>query len=299
MTKLPKIVNVASVPQRSPFRYPGGKTWLVPYVRAWLASKTKFDFFIESFAGGGIVGLTVGFEELATSVVMVELDEDVAAVWHTIFGDDAKWLAERITSFDLTIENINAELEKRTPIRQKAFNTILRNRTCHGGIMAPGVGLIKYGEKGKGIKSRWYAGTLANRILDIADIRSRFKFHETDGIEFSAEHAADKKAAFFIDPPYTAGGKGKRAGRRLYKHNELDHDRLFEVAKTIAGDFLMTYDNDAEVILMAKKAGFDTALVPMKNTHHTEMVELLIGKDLTWAREAMKEKQKPNQALLF
>lgn len=29
----PKVVNVASVPQRSPFRYPGGKTWLVPVVR--------------------------------------------------------------------------------------------------------------------------------------------------------------------------------------------------------------------------------------------------------------------------
>ena len=24
-----RVVNVASVPQRSPFRYPGGKTWLV------------------------------------------------------------------------------------------------------------------------------------------------------------------------------------------------------------------------------------------------------------------------------
>jgi len=24
------IVNVAMVPQRSPFRYPGGKTWLIP-----------------------------------------------------------------------------------------------------------------------------------------------------------------------------------------------------------------------------------------------------------------------------
>ncbi|MBN2594284.1 MAG: hypothetical protein JXA81_12320, partial [Sedimentisphaerales bacterium] len=33
-----KVVNVASVPLRSPFRYPGGKTWLVPYVRQWLSS---------------------------------------------------------------------------------------------------------------------------------------------------------------------------------------------------------------------------------------------------------------------
>ena len=30
-------VNVASVPQRSPLRYPGGKTWLVPEIRKYLA----------------------------------------------------------------------------------------------------------------------------------------------------------------------------------------------------------------------------------------------------------------------
>jgi len=35
------IINVASVPQRSPFRYPGGKTWLIPTVRQWLNKKTK------------------------------------------------------------------------------------------------------------------------------------------------------------------------------------------------------------------------------------------------------------------
>src|SRR6058998_3882107 len=34
-------VNVASVPQRSPFRYPGGKTWLVPYIRSWLGHKRQ------------------------------------------------------------------------------------------------------------------------------------------------------------------------------------------------------------------------------------------------------------------
>lgn len=52
-----EIVNVASVPQRSPFRYPGGKTWLVPLIRQWLISLPKRPAeLIEPFAGGAIVG---------------------------------------------------------------------------------------------------------------------------------------------------------------------------------------------------------------------------------------------------
>src|SRR5438132_3806358 len=80
-------VNVASVPQRSPFRYPGGKTWLIPYIRSWLAAKdTLRSLLIEPFAGGGIVGLTAGFERLADHVILVENDSNVAAVWHTILS---------------------------------------------------------------------------------------------------------------------------------------------------------------------------------------------------------------------
>ena len=49
-----KIVNVASVPKRSPFRYPGGKTWLVPLARKWWKSlDRKPELLIEPFAGGG------------------------------------------------------------------------------------------------------------------------------------------------------------------------------------------------------------------------------------------------------
>jgi len=81
----PKVTNVSAVTHRSPFRYPGGKTWFVPRVRRWLKwLGYKPAKFIEPFAGGAITGLTVAFENLAETVVLVEKDEQVAAVWQTI-----------------------------------------------------------------------------------------------------------------------------------------------------------------------------------------------------------------------
>ncbi|HDR51023.1 MAG TPA: hypothetical protein ENN90_05285 [Mariniphaga anaerophila] len=55
-TQQQKVVNVASVPHRSPFRYPGGKTWLIPVVRKWMKQGPVPKELCEPFAGGGIVG---------------------------------------------------------------------------------------------------------------------------------------------------------------------------------------------------------------------------------------------------
>lgn len=129
-SQLRPIVNVAMVPQRSPFRYPGGKTWLVPRIREWLSSRnTSPAEFIEPFAGGAIVSLTVAFERLAKHVTIVELDQQVAAVWHTIINGDGIWLAERIANFDLTFETVEETLsEPAFTIPDIAFQTILKNR---------------------------------------------------------------------------------------------------------------------------------------------------------------------------
>jgi DNA adenine methylase len=282
--QLAKVVNVASVPQRSPFRYPGGKTWLIPLIRKWLWNKKNRPIeLIEPFAGGGIVGLTVAAENLATHVTLVELDDEIGAVWRTVLGPEAKWLAEKILSFKLSREILDNELA-RTPksVREKAFQTILKNRTFHGGILAPGSRPLKNGENGKGVLSRWYPNTLARRILNIRAIHNRISFIEGDGMDFISRSAKRSGVAFFIDPPYTASGK--RAGTRLYKHFDLDHPKLFQLVSKVSGDFLMTYDDAPGVLDLAHQHRFDTQLVAMKNTHHARMSELLIGRDLQWAR---------------
>jgi len=277
-----KPVNVASVPQRSPFRYPGGKTWFVPTFREWVRNKfPRPRVLVEPFAGGGIISLTALFENHVETVVMAELDEEIAAVWQSIVNGDAKWLAKRILDFDLTKENVIREISRtESSVKEKAFQTILKNRTFHGEILADGSGFLKYGENGKGIRSRWYPRTLARRFNDLALVAKRIDFRWADGQNVIREFASVLDAVFFIDPPYTAGGK--KAGRRLYRHCDLDHEALFYLCEMIRGDFLITYDNAKEVIIMARRHGFQMRLIPMTNTHHTKMEELVIGKDLSW-----------------
>lgn len=274
-----EIVNVASVPHRSPFRYPGGKTWLVPLIRLWLRSIEPVEELVEPFAGGAIVGLTAIFERLTHHLTLVELDPNVASVWETIFGGDAEALAARIVAFEMSLPNARDLLtEAPGSCLDRAFATIVRNRVQRGGILAPGASLMKEGENGRGVKSRWYARTLERRILDILTIRDQVTFVQGDGITLLRSTDEGRRIAYFIDPPYMI------AGRRLYSHSVVDHADLFRVAGTLAGNFLMTYDNTDEVRTLASMNGFDTVLVPMKSTHHERKSELLIGRDLDWAR---------------
>lgn len=276
-----KPINVSSVPQRSPFRYPGGKTWFVPYIRDWLRSKkTRPARLIEPFAGGGIVSLTAAFEGLARHVIFAELDDGVASVWRVVLNGQAEWLAKQILQFDLTLENVTSVLKQNTPeLRERAFQTILRNRVQRGGILADGAGLIKTGENGRGLNSRWYPETLARRIREINQQKDRITFVEGNGFGLIEEHKADAEAAFYIDPPYTL------AARRLYKVWQIDHPRLFAAMADCRGDFLMSYDNTAEIVALAKKHEFEIRPIAMKNTHHAKMTELLIGKDLSWLKD--------------
>lgn len=278
----PRAINVASVPQRSPFRYPGGKTWFVPTFRRWIASMApKPSLLVEPFAGGGIISLTALFENLVENVVMVERDEEIAAVWQAVVSGHADWLARRILEFDLTKENVIREITRKCrDSKAIAFQTILKNRTLHGGILAQGSGFLKHGEKGKGISSRWYPKTLARRFQNLALVAPRIEFMCGDGLEVLCSYARRRDVAYFIDPPYTAGGK--KAGQRLYNYYHMDHERLFAICEMLEGDFLMTYDLAEEVKQLARAHGFEMKPVAMTNTHNAEMTELIVGRNLSW-----------------
>ena len=122
---------------------------------------------------------------------------------------------------------------------------------------------------------------MSKRIYDIHTIRDRLTFERGDAFKTIERYKERSDIAFFIDPPYTAGN-GKQAGRRLYTYSELDHERLFELMEIVRGDFLMTYDNNEDIKRIADCHNFDTRTIPMRTSHHIEMTELVIGRDLSW-----------------
>ena len=271
------VINVSSVPQRSPFRYPGGKTWLVPTARKWFTQSQQGSYLVEPFAGGGIISLTAVAEHYFDKVTMVELDNDMAATWETILSDDHKWLTSQIANFKVTVESINGVIARSSEgVKELALSTIVRNRTNHGGILARGSGLIKSGEKGKGLGSRWYPETLIKRITDVNRMRERITFVHGDAFDYMEKLIDDTNAFFFIDPPYTV------AGRRLYTHFEVDHHRIFDIASRIKGHFLLTYDDTPEVRKWAEEFNLPYMTIPMQTTHIITKEELLISDNFEW-----------------
>lgn len=272
-------VNVASVPRRSPLRYPGGKTWLIPHVRAWLKA-VRPDVLIEPFAGGGIVSLTAVMEDLANHAIMIEMDHDVAAFWHAVLQDGAT-LRERITNFKPTRRDLRTfERVGITGVGEHGFRTLVLNRTKRGGILAPGASFHRNGENGKGLLSRWYPATLAHRIEQIERRADKITFLEGDGVRL-LDHllkGRGDRVAVFLDPPYTAPS-GKRAGTRLYTHHHVDHGAIFKTLATHTASFLMTYDAAPEIIDLVRTYGFHAVRVMMKNTHHTPLPELVITRE--------------------
>ncbi len=270
------VVNVATVPQRSPLRYPGGKTWLIPHIREWLR-QTKPEILIEPFAGGAIVSLTAVMEELVTASVMVEIDRDVAAFWHSAL-ESGMTLQEWVHQFEPTIERLR-QLEQTSPatVLEHGFRTLVLNRTRRGGILAPGASFCRHGENGRGLLSRWYPETLATRLAAIQNYGDRITFLEGDGMKLLPLmlRGWGRKAAVFLDPPYTAQG-GKRAGLRLYAHSSIKHAKLFETLAKHNANFLMTYDAAPEIVGLVRKHGFDAVCLSMKNGHHNRMPEIVI-----------------------
>jgi DNA adenine methylase len=272
----------------SPFRYPGGKSRLRATIIEWISNlRFRPTHFLEPFAGGASVGLAVAELNLADHVTMAEIDPDVSAVWDVVLNGHAKAFTDRIISFRLN-RTTAAQVSAREPTDQlsRAFRCLLLNRISRAGIMAPGAGWLNRGEDDKGIASRWYPETLANRIRSTNALHEKITFICGDGLQLLKKFANEPGVVAFVDPPYVVHGRG--AGRRLYAHHDVDCDKLFETVRTFVGAMVITYHRSVVVERHADALGLERHTITVQTGHAHPKRELILYKRPT--RPATRQK---------
>ena len=248
----------------SPLRYPGSKRWMAGYIlRAIACNKLSIDCFIEPFAGGASVSLSLLHNDIVKKVGLVERDPLIAAFWYTIFFD-TDWLINSVLKTEVTLEKWEI-LKNSQPVstRQKAFKCLFLNRTSFSGILKSNAGPIggKAQTSKYKINCRFTKNTIVNRIRQISEYRGRIAFvwnldwkSAIDGIKrLQRKGSLSKSTLFYLDPPFYKKGKA------LYQYyfNHTNHIELRDYLIQFDQPWILSYDLCPEIVGMYKDGGFN------------------------------------------
>jgi DNA adenine methylase len=231
----------------SPLRYPGGKAKIADYFKRIFTANFLCDgVYVEPYAGGASVALSLLFNEYVSRIVINDINPSIFAFWYSVLNKPDE-LCRLIRDTPVTI----ATWEEQKAIYQKynkfsllevGFSTFFLNRTNHSGILSAGV---IGGKKQKGswrIDARFNKRDLINRIERIAAYRDKIELYNSDAIKLikSLRKNLPPKTLFYLDPPYYV------KGRDLYINYYADKDHYeiaTEISKVKKQRWIVTYDH--------------------------------------------------------
>ena len=234
----------------SPLRYPGGKTKIAPLVNAIMENaKIKNGVYIEPFAGGAGVALTLLLRNNVSHIVINDMDTTIYAFWYSVLNYNEEFI-QLIKDTPITIEEwynqkkifLNNNVKN---ILELGFATFFLNRTNRSGILKAGP-IGGYNQTGKySIDVRFNKEDLITRIMRIGEYRDKISLFNLEIKEFinSVLSEYESNAFVYFDPPYY------KKGHELYINffKPEDHQVLAELIKQIKIDWMVTYDNTEEV----------------------------------------------------
>jgi DNA adenine methylase len=234
----------------SPLRYPGGKGKIANFIKLlYLKNGLVGRDYVEVYAGGASVALSLLFEEYAPHVHINDLSRSVAAFWKVVLTNPDE-LCRRIRSCRATTSlwlRQRAVQESADPDEvDLAFSTFFLNRTARSGIIGGG---IIGGKEQKGhwkLDARLNRDDLIRRIQRIGRFSSRITFTQLDAAKFLRTRRALIARSFaYLDPPYFLKGEG------LYE-NFYKLDNHVEIAGLVrgidGGNWVVSYDNRPEIV---------------------------------------------------
>ncbi len=246
----------------SPLRYPGGKGKVANFFKLlFLENDLLGSEYVEPYAGGASVALSLLFEEYASHIHINDLDRSVYTFWKVVL-EQPDLLCKRIADARLGVHEWDRQRKVQTATDPEevdlAFSTFYLNRTNRSGIIGGGIiGGREQTGKWK-IDARWRPKDSIARIEKIARFASRITLTGLDTAAYIETVLPSIDSPFlYLDPPYY--GKGKGLYPSFYEH--ADHEQIASLVSALEVPWVVSYDAEPKIeILYADSLKVDYGL---------------------------------------
>jgi len=220
------------------------------------SSENNCRTYIEPFAGGAGVALSLLLENKVDSIVINDYDKAIYSFWRAI-KEDTRKLIQLIETTPVSIEewknqrSIYANNNRKYSV-ELAFATFYLNRTNRSGVLNGGPigGLNQTGNYL--IDARYNKPELIRRIEVIAERKKDIHVYGQEIRAFITRIIPKYQDSGFVyfDPPYFKKGKA------LYKNffNPQDHAAIaHSITRDVNCDWIVTYDDVPQVEALYQK----------------------------------------------
>ncbi len=236
----------------SPLRYPGGKTKLYPYLVHILdANPMENITYVEPFAGGCGLALTLLQENKVKHIIINDYDFTIYAFWYSVLNltDD---LCNLIQNTPITINQWDIQKEiyvnhRQYNILDVGFATFFLNRTNRSGIINGGIIGGRQQQGNYLIDCRFNKDTLIRKIKKISTFKDKISLYNFDAIDLINNIIMQlpvENTFIYLDPPYVK--KGPQLYINHYKFG--DHEYLYNhISGNLKHRWFITYDFTNEI----------------------------------------------------
>jgi DNA adenine methylase len=234
----------------SPLRYPGGKGCIFPFVSDLFYENQLIGMnYAEPYAGGAGLALRLLFEGYVEKIYINDIDKSIYSFWNVVLNrpkEFCKWI--RNVKIDINRWEYYKDMQSnivRIDEFELAKSTFFLNRTNISGVIKGGAIGGKMQEGKYKLDARFNKADLINRIMKIAELKSRIAVSNLDGISFLKKMDNKKEDIFiYLDPPYFQ--KGADLYMNFYKEN--DHKKLSKRVAKLKKKWMVSYDNQEFIL---------------------------------------------------
>ncbi len=268
----------------TPLRFPGGKSWLLEYVKSFLKFHNLKDAsVIEPFAGSASISIGLLEDGIIEKAYICESDPLIVSFWLSVLEDNEE-LVELVKSVNVSIDTWWAFKKYLEPDAINKFSRIelalafiFYNRTNYSGIIKAGPLGGKKQRSNYKIGCRFNKEQINKKIRNLRKFSEKLQVFHDDGVEFMKRARSLSKTDnlfFYVDPPYY------KTGRQLYRDyfTEKDHLNLANYLTKVDLPWLLSYDDSEFIKNIYTKTNQTYVYTDYQSRHNGRSIkELLIS----------------------